>query len=346
MSIATRKLSFYFLLACIFCFVGACEDHSSRATVKTFFKGLSFVGSPELPTSYDLDKVQQSGSNALSLMPFAYLDTEERSVRYMDGAMQWKGESIEGLKLAIGLAQNSGITCMIKPQLWIDEGTFTGYFSMGDDSSWQRIEEDYTNFVLKFAMLSEEHHLPLYCLGTELDRWTVERPHYWGNLINKIRAVYSGKLVYACNWDGAEKIPFWADLDYIGIDAYHPLTAEKNPSLSVLQHAWDSINVQFEELYHRYQIPILFTEWGYQACDYPSKTPWTEDQSLATNEEAQSNCYLALWKHCSQQKWFAGGFVWKWFPPDGREPSQAYERYSPQGRMAETTLREIYQSLP
>jgi hypothetical protein len=318
------------------------EKNATEFTRRDLYKGLSFVGSPELPEAADLDSVCAIGANAISLMPFAYLNSESVEIIYLNGEWQWKGETEEGIAKAVQLAQERGIRCMLKPQLWIDQGTFTGYFALAQEDQWKQIEEDYTAFILRFAVLSERYKLPVFCIATELDRWASERPEYWQQLIQNIRSVYSGQLTYACNWDGAHKIPFWTSLDYIGIDAYHPLSHEKTPSVSQLKIAWDSINHQFTDLHQKYNKPILFTEWGYQACDHPTKEPWLEDASIATNEIAQSNCYRALWEHCSDQPWFAGGFVWKWFPPNGREPSQEYERYSPQGRLAAETLEQLF----
>jgi hypothetical protein len=40
----------------------------------------------------------------------------------------------------------------------------------------------------------------------------------------EIRKIYTGKLTYAANWDDFDKVPFWKELDYIGIDAYFPLS--------------------------------------------------------------------------------------------------------------------------
>jgi hypothetical protein len=333
-------------LLCIVLVHLGCSSLENKANNLVLFKGLSFVGAPEIPSAQDMDSVVQTSANAISLMPFAFLNSKEQTIQYLSSDWQWKGESQEGIETAIRLAQERQIQCMIKPQLWIDEGTFTGYFQLDNEEAWQRIEKDYTDFILRFAEISQRYNLPLFCIATELDQWAKVRPQFWQELIAKIKQTYTGKLVYACNWDGAHKIPFWSSLDYIGVDAYHPLSAQKTPTIAQLLLAWDSIDGEFEQLYARHKKPIIFTEWGYQACDFPTKEPWIEDSSILTNELAQSNCYEALWLHCSQQEWFAGGFVWKWFPPQGQEPSQVYERYSPQGRAAEQTLRKIFQNLP
>ena len=39
-------------------------------------------------------------------------------------------------------------------------------------------------------------------------------------LIEKIRAVYSGRLLYSANWNGLNGVAFWEDLDYAGLNGY------------------------------------------------------------------------------------------------------------------------------
>jgi hypothetical protein len=325
----------------LFCQSCATPDLTPKPKEKIYC-GLSFVGSPEMPTINDIHAVVQTGANAISLMPFAFLNSDEKSITLPDSATLWAGESTLGISKAIELAQSREIDCMIKPQLWIDEGTFAGYFQAADSADWRAYEEDYTRFILHFAVMSQTHHLPLFCIGTELDAWASARPKYWLSLIQKIREVYHGQLVYACNCDGTQKIPFWDKLDLIGIDAYHPLSNSAEPSVEELLIAWERINPQFKNLSEQYEKKILFTEWGYQAVVYPTKEPWIESASIATNEKAQANCYQALWQHCLKQDWFCGGFVWKWFPPEGSETSQAFERFSPQNRQASEVLSRIY----
>jgi hypothetical protein len=46
-----------------------------------------------------------------------------------------------------------------------------------------------------------------FCIGTELESFVTARPIYWQELIQKNKAIYKGKLVYAGNWD-SYKVPF------------------------------------------------------------------------------------------------------------------------------------------
>ena len=47
--------------------------------------------------------------------------------------------------------------------------------------------------------------------------------------------MYSGKLTFGANWYlEYEDVTFWDDLDYIGIQAYFPLTKKENQGVDEL----------------------------------------------------------------------------------------------------------------
>ena len=63
-----------------------------------------------------------------------------------------------------------------------------------------------------------------------MEKFVLNRPKFWNELILKIKKLYKGKLTYAANWDEYKRIHFWNVLDYIGVDAYFPLTDKKSSS--------------------------------------------------------------------------------------------------------------------
>ena len=119
---------------------------------------------------------------------------------------------------------------MVKPQIWISNGAFTGNMSMPTKEDWEKFESSYEEFILLFAQMAEETQSDIFCIGTELKTFINERPEFWVNLIRKVKKVYHGNLTYAANWDEYAKTPFWSQLDYIGVNAYFPLCEKENPS--------------------------------------------------------------------------------------------------------------------
>lgn len=93
---------------------------------------------------------------------------------------------------------------------------------------------------------------------------------------------------------------------------------------------------------------IVFTEYGYRSTHYCAHEPWNTQELFGpahVNLEAQKNAlegfYEAVWK----EEWFAGGFIWKWFAFHSNEGGLSDNRYTPQNKPAEETVRSYYGSL-
>jgi len=194
------------------------------------------------------------------------------------------------------------------------------------------------------AKLSEELKVELFCIGTELFNFVSSRPTFWLHLISEVRKIYSGKLVYAENWDRYSEIDFWKGLDFIGVDAYFPLSDNKDPSLAEINEAWQPQLEIMKSLSQKFGKKIMFTEYGYRSIDFALRTPWnsaTEHPGL--NMSLQSKAYRALYQQAWSKDWFAGGFLWKWhqqLESGGLENS----RFTPQNKPAEDVLRSFYGS--
>ena len=150
--------------------------------------------------------------------------------------------------------------------------------------------------------------------------------------------MYRGPLTYAANWDRYDRIPFWSQLDYVGVDAYFPLSDAREPSVRELTRGWQPHLTALRKLSDRLQKPILFTEFGYRSCDYTARRPWESETPCVPNETAQANAYRALTEAVWPQPWLAGGFAWKWFM-DNDLRHRERDQYSPQGKVAEEVLQ-------
>jgi hypothetical protein len=83
-------------------------------------------------------------------------------------------------------------------------------------------------------------------IGTEMN--SLESPSHesrWRELIGDVRSHFDGQLTYAANHSdalgfggGYQRVPWWEDLDYIGIDAYFALSDRTDPSRSELLASW------------------------------------------------------------------------------------------------------------
>ena len=253
------------------------------------------------------------------------------------------GETEKGSKQYINTLKQKGIKTMMKPQIWVWRGEFTGFIKMNSEEEWLQLEETYTNFIMQYAKVAEETHTELLCIGTELENFVAHRPYFWNNLIAKIRAVYKGKLTYAANWNEYTKTPFWDQLDYIGIDAYFPLSDVQTPSLADCKAGWQKHKSEIKTYSEKFNKPILFTEFGYRSVDYTAKSPWVSDVEMdEVNMEAQLNATHALFDEFWDEDWFAGGFIWKWFHNHDKAGGDNDNQFTPQNKPVEGIVRKYY----
>ena len=300
------KKIFYFLISLLFLTCTAQKDSKIH--------GISFVAPPEEITSIHIQPVVEVGANWAAVMPFGFLRNLESPEVVFNIDQQWWGEREEGAKQTIELLQKQHIEVMLKPQIWVWNGEFTGDIAMNSEGNWKILEKSYKNFILLYAKVAEEMKVPVFCIGTELHTFVQTRPDYWKKVIADIRAMYSGKLTYAENWDQFEKVPFLFDLDYIGIDAYFPLSDQKTPSVMELKESWQPYKSKIYKLHQQTQKPVLFTEYGYRSMDYTAKQPWNAHRTKgAVNTEAQKLALQAIYEEFWKEPWFAGGFLWKWY---------------------------------
>jgi hypothetical protein len=319
--------------------------HSSEATTnpikaKLEYKGMNLVAPIKELKNSTLEDLANYHINAVSLIPYAFVNVDNATVNY-NSKRQWWGETTEGIIASTKKAHDYKMTVMLKPHLWVNHGFYTGDLDFLTDAEWVKWESDYEKYILDFAQIAQQENIDLFCFGTELGNSVAKRPEYWTQLIRKIKKVYTGKLTYAANWDDFDKVPFWNELDYIGIDAYFPLSDAKTPTVADLNEAWLQHIKKIETLQAKNNMKILFTEFGYRNSDKAAKEPWTETENTINNL-AQANGYESLFQTLTKKKWFVGGFAWKWYADDYHKDKKNSIDYTPQEKPALETIKKWY----
>ncbi len=306
-------------------------------------QGVSFVASPNKVEQQDLEPVVELNANYASVMPFGFIRSLEHPEVIYDTKRQWYGETKEGAKQYIEKLHQNKIAVMLKPQIWIWHGEFTGNLQMKSESEWKQLESSYRTFILEFAKLAEETNVAIFCIGTELEQFILHRQAYWTNLISEIKSIYQGELTYAANWDEYKRVPFWEALDYIGVDAYFPISHSKTPTLIESKDGWKTWKEELKMISEKTNKEVLFAEFGYRSVDFAAKEPWRSDRSMTgVNLKAQSIATQALFEEIWGEDWFAGGFIWKWFVNHLQAGGVENEQFTPQNKPAEEVIRLHY----
>lgn len=279
----------------------------------------------------------------IAVLPYAFLGSD-REVRF-DRERQWWGETVEGVAATIRDAHGLGLRVMLKPHLWAG-ADWVGDYAPRSEEEGARFEASYAEYLLTFAALADSLGVELLVVGTELDRTARERPAFWGELIDDVRESYHGPLTYAANWDAVTDVPFWDRLDFIGVDAFFPLSDRDTPTLEELEREWRPIVARVAAECRAHGKPVLFTEFGYRSIDGAAGNQWElppeRRRDVPANPEAQIAAYEALFRSWWERPWFAGGFLWKWFADDAGMARAPRADYTPQHKPVEETIRAWY----
>lgn len=290
-------------------------------------------------------------SNWVLLTVFWFMDT------YRDVDMHRRPDlytaSDSSVIHAIQRAHGLGLEVALKPMVDVVDGTWRGQIVPSDWALWF---ENYRSFINYYAVLAENNDVGMFVVGTEL-RSSQTYETEWRQVIADAHVTFSGPLTYAANWDsyGTGSIRFWDALDYVGVDAYFPLTDSFSPSLSQLMSAWSHCMKSgyisrnwVNELYQTYVATgrkILFSEIGYCSQDGTNTRPWDWNISPNVDLQEQADCYQAALEVFHNKTWFNGWFWWNWeTDPDAGGPSEKH--YTPQNKPAQNILNQYYYEIP
>jgi len=236
---------------------------------------------------------------------------------------------------AIDTIHRLGMKVMLKPMIDLEDGRWRGEIPPSD-----RWFKSYAAFIGFFAELAQEHKVELFCIGCELKQ-TVSWKQHWETIVSEVRKRYSGPITYAEIFDGCKNVGWWGSLDYVGIDAYFPLTNKNYPTLGELKSAWN-LHVNLLELWQlTVGKPIIFTEIGYRSGDGANKEPWNWSVDMPVDLQEQADCYEAAFQMLWSKSWFYGFYWWHW-QTDPKAGGASDSDYTPQNKPAQGVITHWY----
>lgn len=328
-------------IARLFCVILVFASCQAQVPIDKY-NGISLVASRDTLLNSHITPLKNLNANAVAVMPFAFIRDKNNPQFFFNNERQWYGERVSGVRQSIQLLHQQNLKVMLKPQIWINRGEFTGDLVLEKEEQWQAFEAAYREYILLYADIAEQEKVELFCIGTELYGFVNARPEFWKKLISELRERYSGKLTYAENWDKVDQTKIWEDLDFIGVDAYFPISGEISPLNDEIREGWKIHKTMLSTLSRKYNKPMLFTEFGYRNVDYALKEPWNSDRNTASiNHNLQARALEVLIDEFWGENWFSGGFLWKWhhFEHAGGLENN---RFTPQNKPAEAVIRKAY----
>ena len=269
-----------------------------------------------------------TGANTLVLVVTAYQSsTSAESLGVGDSRTPNPG----AIRHALFTAVVRGLSVVIKPHVDPDDGIWRGHIDPPNPAKWFA---SYQRFVLPLAVLADSMRSPQFVVGTEL-AGTLAHDTEWRATIAKVRTVYHGQVVYAASWDEAGKVPFWGDVDCVGIDSYFPVATRSDPGRLDPLAGWQPWLARLRALHEQVKRPILLTEVGYQSVSGAGMHPY-ESAGGRLDLGEQADLYWAALQACGKQTWLEGVFWWNW--PASGEGGPSNTDFTARGKPAASEL--------
>ena len=270
-----------------------------------------------------------TGANTLVLVVTAYqTDPFADSLHVGDP----RTPSAGAIRHALASASGRGLSVVIKPHVDLDDGTWRGRIAPLHPPEWFA---SYQRFILPLAALAESLSAPQFVVGTEL-AGTLGSRELWHETIARVRTVFSRQVVYAASWDEAGLVPFWSDVDRVGIDFYFPVATRSDPDRLDALAGWQPWLARLEILSAQAGRPILLTEIGYRSVAGAGMRPY-ETSGGRLDLAEQADLYWAALEACGGERWLDGMYWWNW-PASGAGGSSNTD-YTPRGKPAAAELR-------
>ncbi len=325
---------FFFIYSCNF--VVNIKDEAVEGRVGVYKKGFNFVSWKRTEYATDrakasFDTMMGSGANWVSIVTTLYQRSPEDTLIVDDPN---KTPSVYSIVQIVQYAHSKNFGVMLKIHIDTYDGISRTMIKPFNVFSWFR---NYSEYVLNYARICEMLGVEMFCIGTELSSLSGER-NLWSDLIDSVRKIYSGKIIYASNFDDYRYVSFWDKVDYIGIDFFAPVSNKPDPTYDELVLGWQPYLNDMKSWFNENHSgkKLIFTEIGYPSTDGAGMRPW--EIGAVVDLEEQSLCYEVALDIISNIDFVDGVFIWNW---DANLMADSLRKgFSPYGKPAFEVLKK------
>lgn len=320
-----------------------------------------------------------TGANAAALTLEYGIDVQHSDV-YADPAYT---DSLTALGNTIAEARADGLTVMVRPLIDFLDPSKIAPYSVGEWRSLYNPTDpaaffaSYKSMIVAVAQVAQANGAAIVCIGAELDQLAgANYASYWNDIIASVRAVFSGTLTYSADWDDdispwqgqygltagtgnlATQVSFWSELDYLGIDAYAPISDAANPGPGNLIAGWiavptdptslavtgsQSLISYFDSMAAQTGKPLILTELGYESATDAARQPFGTSTGVydPTLQALLYATFFDAW-HQNPGASLTGVFFWNWDPNAAEVGPGNGPNFSPQGEPAQNVVTAAF----
>jgi hypothetical protein len=279
-----------------------------------------------------MDEIADVGADTVLLVIDSRQENGSSSHIYLDMRMTPTPDQLSEL---IDHAKKLKLRVILMPIVLLDNPRGNEWRGTLKPDSWEDWFDSYRDMITQFAWIAQGHGVDVLVVGSELVS-AEPKVDQWTKTINKVREIYKGNLTYSANWDHYTSLPFWDQLDLIGMNSYYKLGENKDVPVKEIEDRWRKIQSNILDFQQQTKKPILFLEAGWCSLENAASAPWDyTQQDLPEDDDLQKRLYEGFFNVWYGNPHLGGFMMWEW-PPGDAEP----KGYTPKGKPAEKVLRD------
>lgn len=307
-------------------------------------EGLPYIGAGMQIQRVDwIDRYKQSvseiadlGGDTVLLVVDARQENGTSSRIYLDMRMTPTPDQLGEL---IRHAKSRDMRVILMPIVLLDAPRGNEWRGTLKPASWEDWFDSYRQILNHFAWIAQANGVDVLVIGSELVS-SESRVDQWTRTISDIREVFHGRITYSANWDHYVSVPFWDQLDLIGMNSYYKLGPNRHVTVEQIQQRWREIQRDLLAFQQRVDKPLLFLEVGWCSLANAAHEPWDyTKQTVPIDLDLQQRLYEGFFTSWWGNPALGGFMIWEWTPGDGGEEDRGY---TPKGKPAEQVLRDWF----
>jgi len=290
-----------------------------------------------------MDEIAAVGADTVLLVVDSRQENGISSRIYLDMRMTPTPQQLAEL---IGHAKSKKLRVVLMPIVLLDAPRGNEWRGTLKPESWDEWFASYREMIKHFAWIAEGNGVDLLVVGSELVS-SENNIEQWTRTIREVREIYKGRLTYSSNWDHYTSVPFWDQLDLVGMNSYWKFgTKDKNPQPTVedIEARWREIQKDLLPFVEKTQRPLMFLEVGWCSMANMAYEPWDYTKTEQPIDlDLQRRLFEGFFQSWYNNPHLGGFSIWEWTPGEG---GSNHRGYTPEGKPAEKVLREWFAKQP
>src|SRR2546421_6266830 len=206
-----------------------------------------------------IDEIDGLGADTVSIVVDARQENGSSSRIFIDVRMTPTPEQLQRL---IRHAKERKLRVVLMPIVLLDNPRGNEWRGTIRPDSWNEWWDSYRQMMHHYSWIAQSVGVDVLVVGSELVS-TESRPDEWRKTIADVRKTFKGKLTYSANWDHYNRVPFWDQLDLMGMNSYYKLGNDHRVPVEEVVSRWKDIQQDLLSFQRRVNKPLILLEAGW-----------------------------------------------------------------------------------